>query len=436
LKSYKLLNNLGFKTNPHGKAAKNLKEVFSFQADLAKKRESLEYEIDGTVITLNDAELFFRAGVVGKAPRGAIAYKFPAEEKTTRIKNIRIQVGRTGALTPVADLEPVNVSGATIKHATLHNVDEIQRLGLKIGDTVIVSRAGDVIPKIIKVLPELRTGKEASFQMPSVCPIDGSKVIQDGAIYRCSNSRCGARARQNLHHFVSRNAFNIEKLGPKIIDRFLDEGLITDAADIFTLEENEIKVLDQFGDKSAQNIIQEISQKKTLPLARFFYALGIRNVGEETALTLVSVIFNFQFSIFKPSDLIQAFEKITIQELQKTQDIGPVVAKSIHDWFSDSHNQKLLKKLSLVGIKLQTSQSTPSSSNFTNKTFVLTGTLESMSRDEAKQKIRALGGEVSSSISKNTNYLIVGKNPGSKHEKAKKLDVKILTEPEFVKLTA
>ena len=438
--SYQLLNHLGFKTNPLGKTVKDLRDIFAFQKELGKKREHLDYEIDGVVVTINETKTFQLAGVVGKAPRGAIAFKFPAEEQTTVVENIRVQIGRTGAITPVADLKPVQVAGATIKHATLHNEDEIKRLGLKIGDTVIISRAGDVIPKIIKVLPELRTGTEKTFKMPSVCPIDGAEILKDGAIYRCSNSRCGARSRQNLYHFVSRGAFNIEHLGPKIIDRFFDEGLISDSADIFTLEEDEIKVLERFGDKSAQNIVQEINERKTITLPRFLYALGIRNVGEETA-RLLAQHFSTRYplpatraNIITPSSILTATSLVTIENLQTISDIGPVVAQSIFDWFRDSHNQNLLEKLSTVGIKIQNKQKSTSNANLASKTFVLTGTLKSMSRDEAKEKIRALGGEVSSSISKKTNYLLAGENPGSKLAKAQSLGVKILTEPEFLKI--
>lgn len=428
--SYHLLNHLGFKTNPLGKAVKALTEIVAFQDELAKKRDKLDYEIDGVVITINEIHIFRLAGVVGKAPRGAIALKFPAEEQTTVVENIRVQIGRTGAITPVADLKPVQVSGATIKHATLHNEDEVHRLGLKIGDTVIISRAGDVIPKIIKVLPELRTGNEKTFKMPLVCPVDGSEILKDGAIYRCSNSRCGARSRQNLYHFVSRKAFNIEHLGPKIIDRFLDESLITDVADIFSLEEDEIKVLARFGDKSAQNIVQEISEKKTIDLSRFIYALGVRNVGEETALLLAKEFKEPN----SPKEILNQAKKLTLESLQQIQDVGPVVAQSIFEWFKDIHNQNLLEKLSSVGIKIKNKQTSPSGNKFTNKTFVLTGTLESMSRDEAKEKIRILGGEISSGVSAKTSYVIAGENPGSKLDKAKSLDVKILTEKEFLKI--
>jgi len=281
---HEFLKKWGFKTNPHNKLVKNVEEIFEFHKEVAKAREKLAYEIDGIVITINDNRTFETAGVIGKAPRGAVAYKFSPKEATTVVEEIQIQVGRTGALTPVAILKPARVGGITITHATLHNYDEIQRLGVKIGDTVIVSRAGDVIPQITKVLKELRTGREKEFHMPSVCPIDGSRVVKDGVAYRCSNKNCGARQREFLYHFVY--VFGMEGLGPKIIDRFLDEGLISDAADIFTLKKGDIEVLERFGEKSAENIINEIASRKKIPLSNFIQSLGIFHVGEETSRLL------------------------------------------------------------------------------------------------------------------------------------------------------
>jgi len=261
-----LLKAFGFKTNPHNRVLKGLNAVVAFRDEWEKKREKLEYEIDGIVVVINNNAIFEAGGVVGKAPRGSIAYKFSPREATTVVENVKVQVGRTGALTPVAVMRPVSVGGITITHASLHNADEIERLGLRISDTVIVSRAGDVIPQVTKVLKELRTGKEKVFHMPSKCPIDGSKVVRDGVAHRCSNARCGARHREQLYHFVSRAAFNLEGMGPKIIDRFLDEGLIADAADIFELKQGDIAVLERFGEKSAENIMHEIEEKKNNPL--------------------------------------------------------------------------------------------------------------------------------------------------------------------------
>ncbi len=424
---YQALRQLGFKTAAEGKTVSSLEEVFAFHTQINKKRSKIPYQIDGIVVSINDNVIAEAAGVIGKTPRAAIAYKFPAEEKTTTVEDIVVQVGRTGALTPVAVLTPVEVGGVIVKHSTLHNADEIERLGLKIGDTVVVSRAGDVIPKIIKVFPELRPKNARTFAMPEICPYDGSKVVRDGVIYRCPNPQCGARHREQLYHFVGRGAFNIEGLGPKIIDRLLDEGLIDDAADIFDLEAKEIEVLERFGAKSAQNLVQEIAGKKTIPLAKFMYSLGIMHVGEETAILLAQA-----FQAHSIDELIQKGKQITLEQLQEISDIGPKVSQSIYDWFEEKRNLGLLEKLSRAGITIESPQSKPKGSKLKSLSFVLTGTLSSMSRDEAKQKIRDLGGDISESVSKKTSYVVAGAEAGSKKDKAEQLGVKILNEQEFL----
>lgn len=432
---HRILGSLGFKTNPNNKHCKNLKEVFELHRYWSEHRKKLPYEIDGIVVIVNSNKLFEAGGVVGKAPRAAIAYKFSPKEATTVVENIKIQVGRTGALTPVAELKPVQVGGITITHATLHNYDEIQRLGIKIGDTVIVNRAGDVIPQIFQVLKELRTGKEKEFKMPAICPVDGSKVIKEGVIYRCGNKTCGARQREFLYHFVSRSAFNIEGLGPKIIDRFLDEGLIGDAADIFTLKEGDIAALERFGEKSAENIVKEVASKKKISLRRFIYSLGILHVGEETArLSARQIEARDKKYATRPQGVLDFFAKMSLEELQKIPDIGPVVAQSIVDYFSDHRHQELIEKLDKVGVRLEAGESKGQTDKFQGQIFVLTGTLNIMSRDSAKEKIRQLGGEVSESVSKKTSYVVAGTEPGSKLEKAKKLGVKIIGEKEFLDL--
>lgn len=433
---YKALNGWGIKTNKEGRVAKDLHGVFSFHEEVKKKREKIPFEIDGIVVSVNDNHLYNTAGIIGKAPRAAVAYKFSPREATTVVEDIKVQVGRTGALTPVAVMRPVNVGGVTITHATLHNADEIERLGLKTGDTVIVSRAGDVIPQVMKVLKDLRTGKEKIFKMPAHCPVDGSKVIRDGVAYRCSSPTCGARHRENLYHFVSRGAFDIEGLGPKIIDRFLDEGLIANAADIFTLQKGDIAALERFGEKSAENIVEEVEGKKTIPLHRFLFALGILHVGEETAQLLAKqVIAEIKNEKLKIKNVLEIIRNLSLDQLQEIPDIGPKVAESIYRWFREPRDVHLLEKLERAGIKIE--KSAPSSlrsQKFAGKTFVLTGSLESVSREAAKEKIRGLGGDVSESVSKRTDYVVVGSEPGSKFEKAKKLGIKILTEKEFVGL--
>lgn len=433
---HEMLHDLGFKINKNNKICQGLTEVIAFRNYWAKHRDKLPYEVDGIVVILNDNKVFNESNVVGKAPRGAIAYKFSPKEATTVVLNIKLQVGRTGVLTPVVELKPVNVGGVTISHASLHNMDEIQRLSIKIGDTIVVSRAGDVIPQITSVLKNLRSGKEKEFYMPKKCPADGSMVVRDkGEVaYRCSNKNCGARIREGLYHFASRAAFNIEGLGPKIIDRFLDEGLIADVADIFTLKEGDIAVLTHFGEKSAQNIIEEISVRKTITLARFIYALGIIHIGEETARTLAEQVTRDKRHIKNPRDLLSAMSHLTIDILQQIPDIGPKVAQSIYDWFREKKHVQLIKNLDRVGISIESPKFDVLGMKLRSMSFVLTGSLESMSRDQAKEKIRSFGGDVSESVSKKTAYVVVGSEPGSKADKAKKLGVKILDEKEFIAL--
>ncbi len=435
-----LLKEFGFKTNSHNKHLRNLKEVFEFRDYWEKHRDKLDYEIDGVVVIMNDNRLFDEAGIIGKAPRAAIAYKFSPKEATTIVEDIKVQVGRTGVLTPVAVMQPVNVGGVTITHATLHNADEIERLGLRIGDTVVVSRAGDVIPQVTKVLKELRTGRGKAFHMPKRCPVDGSAVVRDagslgrqGVAYRCSNKNCGARNRRELYHFVSRAAFDIRGLGHKITDRFLDEGLISDTADIFTLKEGDIAALTRFGEKSAENIVREVGEKKTVSLPRFIYALGILHVGEETAQLLAEEISR-ENHISRPRDVLASFHRLTAEDLQKIPDVGPKVAQSIRDWFREARNMRFLEKLDKVGVRIKSDKRQATSNKLKGLTFVLTGGLESMSRDEAKEKIRAVGGDVSESVSKKTSYVVVGSEPGSKYEKAKKLGVKTIDEWEFLRI--
>jgi len=432
---HQILKALGFKTNPNNRYSKDLSEVFKFHKEWQRKREKLSYEIDGIVVIINSNKTFEKLGVVGKAPRGAIAYKFPGKEATTIIEDIKVQVGRTGALTPVAVLKPIQVGGVTISRATLHNEDEIKRLGIRIGDTVIVGRAGDVIPDVIKVLPDLRTGREKKFEMPKKCPVCGSKIKKKEAIHYCTNPNCFAREKEQFYHFVSKKAFDIDGLGPKIVDKLIDAGLVSDPADLFKLEVGDILPLESlprrkskaflrgFAEKSASNLIKAIKDSKKISLPRFIYSLGIRNVGEETAQDLAE-----QFGTF------EKFQKTDLEELEKMKDIGPVVAKSIRSWFSTKENKELLKKFKKVGVKIISQKSKVKNQKLRGLAFVLTGALKSMNREEAKKKIRALGGDVSSSVSKETDYLVVGENPGSKYNKAKKLGVKLINEEEFLKI--
>ncbi|MCL4437547.1 NAD-dependent DNA ligase LigA, partial [Patescibacteria group bacterium] len=335
---HSLLKAFGFKTGKNNKPANSLKEIFAFRDYWAKRRDKvLDYEIDGTVIILNDNKTYNAAGVIGKAPRAAIAYKFSPREATTVVEDIQVQVGRTGTLTPVAVLSPVELGGITITHATLHNYDQIKKLDVRVGDTVVISRAGDVIPQVAKVIKNMRSGKPKEFQMPKRCPIDGSKIIKEGVFYRCSNPNCGARNREALKHFVSRGAFDIRGLGPQILDRFLDEGLISDAADIFTLEKGDVAALPRFGEKSAEKIIAKIKTKKKIPLRRFINSLGILHVGEETA-NLLAEKFKTQNSRLNIKDFFDWASKMSAENFQKIAGIGPKVSKSINDWSREPRN--------------------------------------------------------------------------------------------------
>ncbi|MBU1178803.1 NAD-dependent DNA ligase LigA [Patescibacteria group bacterium] len=412
---------LGVRPVP-GKFCADINEVKKFFEKI--DRGKLLYEIDGLVVGVNDNELADEFGVVGKSPRASIAWKFPSEENVTTVEDIKVQVGRTGVLTPVAVLKPVPIRGAVISRATLHNKDEISRLGLKIGDTVVVARAGDVIPDVKKVLKELRSGKEKVFKMPLNCPVCGAKAEEDKGeiLLRCVNQKCPSRRKRSLQYFSSRPAFNIEGLGPKIIDALLDQGLIQNSADLFELKEGDLIPLERFAEKSAGNLVRSIQASRKISLPRFIIALGIMHAGEKTAQVLSSRFGS-----------LENIRKAGLEELESIYDIGPVVAKSIYGWFRDDYNRRWLDKL-LKYAAVQNFKAGKKKKEFIGKTFVLTGSLSAMDREVAKEKIREFGGDVSESVSKKTDFVVAGENSGSKFEKAKKLDVKILSEQEFIKL--
>jgi len=420
---HQILSVLGFKTD-QGKICKSLDEVIEFWKEVAKKRGKIPFQIDGIVININNNEIFQGLGVVGKSPRGVRAFKFSPKQAITILENVKFQVGRTGAVTPVAILKPVEVGGVKISKATLHNEDEIKKLGVRIDDTVIVGRAGDVIPEVIQALPELRTGKEREINFPRNCPICGQKLekLEGEAIWRCKNPKCSAKKRRYFYHFVSKKAFDIVGLGPKIIDRLLDEGLVQDPADLFELEEGDLISLERFAEKSTKNLVEAVQGKKKIILSRFIYALGIRNVGEKTVQDLARYFSS-----------LEKLEKASSEEFQKLINIGPIVAKSIYVWFQKKENLEFLDKLRKVGVEI-IEEKKSAFQPLKGRTFVLTGTLETMSREKAKERIRILGGEVSESISKKTSFLVVGKEPGSKYERAKKLGVRIINEKEFLEM--
>lgn len=420
-----ILHALGFKTNIHNKFCKNIVEVNAFRNKWEIEREKLDYEIDGIVVLINDNKIFDELGIVGKAPRAGIAYKFAPKQATTILEDIMISVGRTGTLTPIAILKPVEIGGTTVSRATLHNEDEITRLDLKIGDTVVVGRAGDVIPDIISVLSELRTGKEKTFKFPSNCPVCGRSVERkDGeAAYKCVNSDCPAQRREAIYHFVSKSGVDMEGLGPKIIDQLMDVGLISDMADLYKIKKEDLLNLDRFAEKSADNLIETISTHKQISLDRFIYSLGIPHVGTETARDLARR--------YKTFDNLQ---KATLEDLNAIENIGEVVAQSIIDWFSKKSNQKLIKKFEDVGAVIEDFKDALKSQKLKDKTFVLTGTLPTLSREKAEEIIRENGGVVVSSVSKKTDYLLLGADPGSKYDKARELGIEIISEEEFKKI--
>ena len=420
-----LLKKLGFKVDQNDAICKNLNEVVNFIKKFEKIREDFSYGTDGIVISIDNLKLQEILGVVGKAPRYMVAFKYPAEKATTKIKDVKINVGRTGVLTPLAIFEPTLVAGSMVSKATLHNMDQIERLDLRIGDTVVIEKAGDVIPKVVEVLTRMRTGKEKKVKIPESCPACGTKIIKKEELvaYLCPNTKCPAKNERYLEHFVS--VFEIYELGPKILRRFKDEGLITDATDIFALEKEDIAPLERFGEKSAENIINEINNKKHISLARFLWALGILHVGEETARDLAMH--------FGTLEKLISSARQDLAEIDSIENIGPAVSKSVGSFFADKNNLNFIKKLEKNGVVIEKTDK-KKAGKFTGLNFVLTGTLTTMSREIAKEKILALGGKVSSSVSTNTSYVVAGADSGSKFTTAQKLGVKILTEEAFLKM--
>lgn len=421
---HKYLTELGFPIDSHDAVCENLEEVLDFVKKFEKARADFPYGTDGVVVSVDDLEQEATLGVIGKAPRYMVAFKYPAERATTIIKDVKINVGRTGALTPLAIFKPTLVAGSTVSKATLHNMDQIERLDLRIGDTVVIEKAGDVIPKVVEVLPKLRTGKEKKVKMPAKCPVCGAPVEKKELVaYYCTNKKCPAKNERYLEHFVS--VFEIYELGPKILRRFKDEGLITDAADIFTLKKEDIAMLERFGEKSADNIINEINNKKKIPLARFLWALGILHVGQETARDLAEH--------FGTLEKLISSARGVLAEIDDIENIGPAVSASVMDFFKDKNNLNFIKKLEKNGVVVEKAEHRKKG-KFSGLQFVLTGTLSQMSREIAKEKILKAGGKVAGSVSKNTDYVVAGEEAGSKLKSAEKLGVKILNEQEFLKL--
>lgn len=430
-----LVELLGFRRVKYNQRCSNLNEVFAFQKKWEKHKEALPFIIDGVVVKYNDLKWWNLLGVVGKAPRYMMAYKFSAEQATTKLLEVVWQIGRTGVLTPTAILEPVSLGGVVVARSTLHNLDEIRRLDLRLGDTVIIERAGDVIPKIVSVLVNLRTGKEKKIEVPSHCPRCGGEVLKEAeaVAYRCVNKNCYAVALRKLSHFASKGALDIEGLGPRIIEVLVAEGLLEDAADIFRLRAEDLRGLEGFAEKKIANLLAAINERKKVSLARFIFALGILHIGEESAQTIAQEFAQrIKADVIRPMAIVKAAQKINLDIWQGLEDIGPIVAKSLHNYFQAEDTEHLMMKFEECGLKLTPPVAT--NGPLEGQNFVLTGSLLSLTRGEAKDKIKAKGGKTKESVSRLLDYLVVGEDPGSKLEMARKLGVKILSEDEFLKL--
>ncbi|MCA9360542.1 NAD-dependent DNA ligase LigA [Candidatus Nomurabacteria bacterium] len=423
-----LLKKLGLPTSDNSELCQTIDEVQVYYDKWLKRRDKLPHAIDGVVMKVNDIKLQHMLGYTAKAPRFGMAYKFPAEEATTVVEDIALQVGRTGVVTPVAHLRPVLIDGSTVSRATLHNEDNIKRLDVRVGDTIILRKAGDIIPEILSVVLSLRPDKTKSFHFPktvSECGGDGSiERIPGEAAYRCVSKDSGALYRQRLYYFVSKGALNVDGVGPKLIDLFLDHGLMSSYADLFTLTEGDLKDLPGFKEKAAKNVIEAIESARNVPLYRLLIGLSIENIGEETA-RLIAESFGS----------LEAVRGASIEEIAEIHGVGTTVAESLVRWFKDKNHQASLGEL-LPHLVIENPAESIQSNQLQGQSFVLTGTLESMTRDEAKDKIRMLGGAVSSSVSKKTSFVVVGSDPGSKAVEAKKLGVKILSEAEFKNIVA
>lgn len=421
------LQELGLKVCPDSQVVDGAEGCLAYYGEIGSRRDKLPYDIDGVVYKVDDIKLQARLGFVTRAPRWAIAHKFPAQEQTTVVIGIEWQVGRTGAVTPVARLEPVFVGGVTVSNATLHNFDELRRKDVRPGDVVSIRRAGDVIPEVVRVIFEKRDGERQPVNLPKKCPVCGAKVlrVEGEAVARCTGGfTCSAQRKESVKHFAGRRALDIEGLGSKLIDQLVDEKLVESPSDLYSLNSEQLAELERMGQKSADNLLRSLDRSKETTLERFLYALGIREVGEATSLAL-AVHFG---------DLA-AIRDATPEELQSIDDIGPIVAEHVHDFFRQPHNRSLVKKLVSLGIHWPAvARKIFAETPFTGKTIVLTGTLQTMARTEAKARIQALGGKVTGSVTKKTSLVVCGENAGSKLQKARKLDIPIVDENEFLSI--
>lgn len=443
MEELEMLKALGFKVNHHHVLCPSIDDVERVYRSWIDKRDAQEYGIDGIVIKVNSRSMQEVLGYTGKSPRYAIAYKFPAQRTTTVVENITVQVGRTGVLTPVAHLRPVAVAGSTVSRATLHNEAEICRLGLKIGDTVVIQKAGDIIPEIVEVLDNMRTGEEKDFDMRIACEdVCGGAVIKEqvgvkgisqSAAYYCKDKNSFAIQKEKLRHFVSKKGMNIEGMGEKIVEQLMNEGLVSDAADIFELTIGDVDHLDRFAEKSADNLITSISGSKKVALEKFLFALGIRHIGEEAAVLIANhIVSRAGASVTTPTDITKACQSITAQEWRMIEGIGERSADSLVEWFAHAAHRAMLERMTQNGVRVYTTRH--EQNELHGKTFVLTGSLATMTRDDAKDLIRSCGGKISSHVSDATDYVVAGEKAGSKLIKARQLSIPVITEEELQRM--
>ena len=425
MESLRYLQKVGLKTNPLTEICTGINKVVQYHQNMLDKRDSLPYEIDGIVVKVNSTDYQQKMGVRSRSPRWAIAYKFPASQETTQITDIIVQVGRTGTLTPVAEMVPVNVGGVTVSRATLHNQDEIDRKDIRIGDRVVIQRAGDVIPEVVEVIKSERTGNEQKFVLPEKCPVCNSQTIRlDGeAAKRCINLACPAQIKERIKHFASKNAMDIDGFGEKLINQLVDKNIINDVSDIYFLTKEQLSNLERMADKSAENIITAIEDSRNRSTDRLLFGLGIRFVGEHIARILV-----------KACGTLETLAKVTTDELLAIHEIGPQVAESLVDFFSNRENRDILVRLEKGGVKFQPPETQTTVATLEGKTFVFTGALKRFSRNEGERMVENLGGRAASSVSKKTDFVVVGDSPGSKAQKAKELGVTLISEDQFMEM--
>lgn len=420
-----LLRQWGFKVNPAAKLCHGIDQVSEYCLTWGERKHDLDYEVDGVVVKVNRLAEQERLGYVSRSPRWAVAFKFPAEQAVTTVMDIEVSVGRTGALTPVAIMQPVFLAGSTVSRATLHNEDEAARKDVRIGDSVVIQKAGDVIPEVVTVLKEKRTGKEKAFRFPTTCPVCGgpARRAEGEVVRRCENPACPAQVQQRIEHYASRGAMDIDGLGPAIVDLLVRNNLVKDAADLYRLKKEQLVTLERTADKSAQNLLHAIEASRQRPLAKFIYALGIRHVGEHVADVIAAHVHD-----------VEGLLNASAETLSTVYEVGPVIAKSVEEYVRNPETRQLVERLLEVGVRPEPAEAPVRAGVVSGKTFVFTGGLTTMTREDAEEKVRSFGGRAISSVSKKVNYVVAGENPGSKVDKARALGVAVITEQDFLKL--